>query len=327
MVFLIAPLEEKGMEEKIILIASEDEPFGEYLYHQLSDPGWGISRSRVVSDLLRKVRSGKVDVLLLDSNLEGIPCYDLIALLKKTNSRLPIIALAEDSSLEMSKRVRHEGIFFLAMKPIDAAEIRTAVGDAIKMLNQQEQRRNNKMAKVIELRPAAALDFSKVQEICKAHEGKRGDLLIVLQKIQGVFGYVPKSTLEPVAKFLGVTSSEIFGVLTFYNRFHLSPRGKHTVRACRGTACHFSGAPSIIDSIKGQLRIQPGKETTDDSLFSLEEVACLGACGIAPVMAIDEETFGHLTPGSALDTIARYQAAEKVAEAAPEEAVEEKKAA
>ena len=115
------------MEEKIILIASEDEPFGEYLYHQLSDPGWGISRSRVVSDLLRKVRSRKVDVLLLDSNLAGIPCYDLIALLKKTNSRLPIIALAEDSSLEMSKRVRHEGIFFLAMKPIDAAEIRTAV--------------------------------------------------------------------------------------------------------------------------------------------------------------------------------------------------------
>ena len=71
------------------------------------------------------------------------------------------------------------------------------------------------MAKVIELRPAAPLDFSKVQEICKAHEGKRGDLLIVLQKIQGVFGYVPKSTLEPVAQFLGVTSSEIFGVVLF----------------------------------------------------------------------------------------------------------------
>jgi NADH:ubiquinone oxidoreductase subunit E len=182
------------------------------------------------------------------------------------------------------------------------------------------------MANGIGLQPAADLDFSKVQEICKAHEGKRGDLLIVLQKIQGVFGYVPKATIAMVAQSLGVSTSEIFGVLTFYNRFHLTPRGKHTLRACRGTACHFRGAPSIIDSIKNHLRLPSGKETTEDFFFSLEEVACLGACGIAPVMTIDEETFGHLTPGAALETINRYQAAGKVATAVPEEAEEEKKA-
>jgi len=320
-------LEEIEMEEKIILIASEDEPFGEYLYHQLSGSGWTLSQARGVSDLLRKLRLGEVQVLLLDGNLEGIPCYDLISLLKKINSYVPIIALVEDSSLEMSKRLRKEGIFFLALKPIDPAEIRTAVGDAIKMLDQQEQRRNKNMAKVIELRPAADLDFSAVRNICKVHEGKRGDLLIVLQKIQRVFKYVPRPTIETVAQSLGVSPSEIFGVLTFYNRFHLAPQGKHTVRACRGTACHFNGAPSVIASIKNILHLPPGKETTDDALFSLEEVACLGACGISPVMAIDEETFGHVTPGSAAEVVARYQAAEKVAEAASAEPVEEKKAA
>ncbi len=313
------------MGEKIILIASEDEPLGEYLYRQLSGPAWTVSQSRGISDLLKEIRRGEAHVLLLDTNLEGIPGYDLIPLLKKINAHLPIIALAEDSSLEMSKRLRQQGIFFLSMKPIDPAEIRTAVADAIRMLYPQEQRRNRKMAKVIELRPAADLDFSAVGNICKVHEGKRGDLLVVLQKIQGIFGYVPKPTVEMVAQSLGVSPSEIFGVLTFYNRFHLAPRGKHTVRACRGTACHFKGAPTVIESIKSTLGLPPGKDTTGDSLFSLEEVACLGACGISPVMTVDEETFGHLTPGSAAEVIGRYQTAEKAG--VSEEAAQEKKAA
>jgi NADH-quinone oxidoreductase subunit E len=319
--------EEIKMDEGIVLIASSDEPLGEYIYHQLVTLGWTISRANLVSDLLRKVREEKIDILLLDDNLEGIPPYDLIPLVKRINSRLPIIALSEDSSLEMSKKVRLQGIFFLAMKPIDPAEIRAAVGDAIKMLSQKAQRRNNNMAKVIEFRPAEEIDLSKVREICGEHAGKRGDLLIVLQKVQGIFGYVPRPTVEVVAQALGVSTSEILGVLTFYNRFHLSPRGKHTVRACRGTACHFKGAPSIIDSIRSHLRLQPGKETTEDFLFSLEEVACLGACGIAPVMTIDEETYGNRTPASAVEAIAQSQAAEKVAEEVPAEVAEEKKAA
>jgi NADH:ubiquinone oxidoreductase subunit E len=273
-----------------------------------------------------KVRGGDGDVLLLDSSVEGIPSYDLISLIKKINSRLPIIALCEDSSLEMSKRVRLEGIFFLAMKPIDPAEVRAAVGDAIKMLSQQVQRRENKMAKVIEFRAPGEIDLSKVREVSRGHEGKRGDLLIVLQKVQGIFGYVPKPAVEVVAQILGVSTSEIFGVLTFYNRFHLTPRGKHTVRACRGTACHFKGSGEIIESIRKHLGLEKG-DTTKDFLFSLEEVACLGACGIAPVMTIDEETFGNRTPALALEAVARYEAAEKVAEEVPGEAVEEKKAA
>jgi NADH:ubiquinone oxidoreductase subunit E len=311
------------MEEGTILIASGDEPFGEYLYHQLINLDWAICRASMVSELLRKVRGGEVDILLLDSTLEGIPSYDLISLIRKIDPRLPIILFSEDSSLETSKRVRHEKIFFLAMKPIDQAEVRTAVGDAIKMLNQQKQRRDTKMAKVIALRPEEDLNLSRVREICKEHQGKKGDLLIVLQKIQGIFGYVPRPTIEIAAQALSVTTSEVFGVLTFYNRFHLTPRGKHTVRACRGTACHFKGSSSIIDSIRSHLRLLPGKETTDDFLFSMEEVACLGACGISPVMTLDEDTFGHLTPALALETIARYEAAEKVAE----EPAEEKKAA
>ena len=154
------------------------------------------------------------------------------------------------------------------------------------------------------------LDLSQVRRICQEHAGRKGDLLVVLQKIQSIFGYVPRGVFPTVAQGLGVTASEIFGVVTFYNRFHMAPRGKHTIRACRGTACHFKGAGDIIDAIRGHLRLEGDKETSPDGLFSMEEVACLGACGIAPVMTINEDTCGKLTPEEAVAAIARFQETE-----------------
>lgn len=309
-----------------LIIASEEEAFAEFLFFHLSDFPLKISRVHVLSELLWKIREKEGDLLIMDSILEGIPNYELIPLIKKSNPHLPIIALTGDSSLETSQKIRQEGVFFLAMKPIDLEEIRTVIEDALRMFEEKEKRRNGKMTKVVEL-PAQEKDLftedekiSQVKGICAQHEKERGDLLIVLQKIQRIFGYVPESTFEIISSALGVTRSEIFGVLTFYNRFHLTPRGKHTIRACRGTACHFKGAPSIIQAIKDHLGLGPGKDTTDDFFFSLEEVACLGACGIAPVMTIDEETYGSRTPALAIRAIAQYEELEK-------KVAEEKKAA
>jgi NADH-quinone oxidoreductase subunit E len=158
------------------------------------------------------------------------------------------------------------------------------------------------------------LDFSRAEEICREHQGRKGDLLVALQKIQAVYGYVPKSILPLVTQYLGVSSSEIFGVLTFYNRFHLSPRGKHTVRACRGTACHFKNSLEILEKIRDHLHLAPNQETTEDTLFSIEEVACLGACGIAPTMTVDDEVFGKLSPEAAVEILARYEKPKKDSE-------------
>lgn len=316
------------MNKRNLIIATAEEAFSEYLFFQLSSYPVKIFRSHVLSDLLLRIREKEADILIIDSYLEGIPNYEVIPLLKKSDIHLPIIALTEDSSMETSQKLRQEGIFFLAMKPVDIKEISLVMDDVLRMLSEKEQRRNVKMAKVIELPtqeeglPPEEEKFRRVQEICAQHEGRRGDLLIVLQKIQGIFGYVPEATFDKVSSALGVTRSEIFGVLTFYNRFHLTPRGKHTIRACRGTACHFRGAPSIIQAIKDHLGLKPGKDTTDDFLFSLEEVACLGACGIAPVMTIDEETYGNRTPALAIEAIAKYEEKEE-----KEKVVEEKKAA
>ncbi len=306
-----------------IIIATNDGPLGEYLYHQVNGFGMPVPRISQFSELLKKIKETGSGVLILDFTLEGIPSLDLLPLIRKAGPQVPVIALGEDSSVEMSRQVRLQGIFFLAMKPVDPAEIRTAVGDAIKMLDEREQRRNKNMSmgKVI---PFDTLE--RLKDIFAEHEGHRGHLLIVLQKIQNVYGYVPPFTLEMVSQVLGVTTSEIFGVLTFYNRFHLNPQGKHTVRMCRGTACHFNGAPAVIEAVRKHLQLPNGKETTEDFLFSLEEVACLGACGISPVMTVDEETYGNLSPGMAVDIVARYQAEEK-APALPETPAEVKKAA
>ena len=154
------------------------------------------------------------------------------------------------------------------------------------------------------LDPKGDAHLSKVIEVCQTHAGKKGDLLIVLQDIQAMYGYVPKETLGIVSQALGAAPSEIYGVLTFYNRFHLHPRGKHTVRCCRGTACHFKRSEEVIESVRQHLGLE-NEDTTKDFQFSLEEVACLGACGIAPVMTIDEDTIGNLTIDKALEAIDR----------------------
>ncbi len=149
--------------------------------------------------------------------------------------------------------------------------------------------------------------FEDIQEICKEYEGEKGDLLVVLQKIQAILGYFPQWAIEQVGESLGVTTSDIFGVLTFYNRFHLTPRGKHTIRCCRGTACHFKGSHEVIQAVRHHLQLKEG-DTTEDYRFSIEEVACLGACGIAPLMTVGEDTFGYLTAGTALQAVDRYKA-------------------
>ncbi len=171
------------------------------------------------------------------------------------------------------------------------------------------------------------VDLSLMNPVLQKYRGQEDALITILQEIQETYGYLPESVLRRLSSETKISMSRIFAIATFYAQFYLNRRGKNIIRVCRGTACHFKGAPSIIDSIRSHLRLQPGKETTEDFFFSLEEVACLGACGIAPVMTIDEETYGNRTPASALEVINQFEAAEKVAEEVPAEVAEEKKAA
>ena len=136
------------------------------------------------------------------------------------------------------------------------------------------------------------IDLSDTRKIVQRYRSKKGVLIPLLQEIQSTYGYVPKESVELISKELGIYPIEIYGILTFYAQFYLEPRGRHTIKVCQGTACYIMGGKEILDHISDRLRIGVG-ETTKDGLFSLERVACLGCCGMGPVVVIDNDFYGR----------------------------------
>ncbi len=135
----------------------------------------------------------------------------------------------------------------------------------------------------------------KTLEILEPWRGRKGFLIPVLQAVQHEFGYVPKEAIETVSREMKMPTAEIYGVVTFYAQFHLKPRGRHIIRVCRGTACHVRGSLKLLQTVKEMLNVEENG-TTEDLRYTLEPVACLGACGLAPVMMVDDETHGRLVP-------------------------------
>ena len=135
----------------------------------------------------------------------------------------------------------------------------------------------------------------KLGEILSHYSGKREELIPILQEAQEQFSYLPLEVMVEIAKFLRMPESAVFGVSTFYAQFKFSPTGKRKVRLCRGTACHVRGAPRILDEVERHLGIKPG-ETTDDLEYSLETIACFGSCALAPVIVVDNNVYGRMTP-------------------------------
>jgi len=145
-----------------------------------------------------------------------------------------------------------------------------------------------------------------LKEILDNFEKKEKDLIPVLQRAQEAYGYLPKEVLIEVGKQLGLSFVEVYGVVTFYSQFHLEPRGDNIIRVCMGTACHVRGGGQILEKIKSQLKIDDG-ETTEDLRFTLETVACIGACGLAPVIMINDDTHGRLEPKDIPEILKAYQ--------------------
>ncbi|MBU0984241.1 MAG: NAD(P)H-dependent oxidoreductase subunit E [candidate division Zixibacteria bacterium] len=133
----------------------------------------------------------------------------------------------------------------------------------------------------------------EISRILEEHKGKQGELISVLEEIQARFGYLPEDKLRAVAQSTGRSLTDIYGVATFYKAFSLTPRGKHLISVCLGTACHVRGGPAVAHEIQSQLGIKAG-ETTDDNEFTLETVNCLGACALGPVVVVDGHYFSKV---------------------------------
>ena len=153
--------------------------------------------------------------------------------------------------------------------------------------------------------PAEEVDLAPANHIIDKYLHLPGNLMPVLQGIQDEYGFVPPVTVDLVAERLNVYPSQIYGVLTFYSQFHLKPRGKYIIRVCVGTACHVQGAERIVETFFGKLGIGHA-ETSADLRFTFEKVACLGACGMAPLAMVNDDTFGKMTVQKVDEIITEY---------------------
>ena len=138
------------------------------------------------------------------------------------------------------------------------------------------------------------------------HKGEPGALMPVLQEAQNIFGYVPQDVQQIIADGLGTTLAEVYGVATFYAQFSLEPKGQYVVGVCLGTACYVKGSQQVLDKLEEVLEVPAGR-TTKDGLFTLNATRCLGACGLAPVMMINDEVYGRLTPDEIPTILDKYR--------------------
>ena len=156
------------------------------------------------------------------------------------------------------------------------------------------------------------IDTSKLDEIIASYGAKKSNLIAILQKVQEVYRYLPEDAMNYIGtKIVGLSPATVFGVATFYTQFSLEPKGKYEIKVCDGTACHVRGSMPVLNAIRAKLGISEGQLTCDNGLFSLETVSCLGACGLAPVVVINDKVYPQMTSDAitiVLDTLIKEEA-------------------
>ena len=146
----------------------------------------------------------------------------------------------------------------------------------------------------------------ELEKILSKYTNDKSNLIQILNEVQEKFGYVPTIAQEEIAKYLGIEVAEVYGVVTFYSRFTLKPKGKYAISVCMGTACFVKGGEQILERVKQKLGIEEG-QTTEDGKFSIDATRCIGACGLAPVFTVNEEVYGKATPQKVDEVIKEYQ--------------------
>jgi len=155
--------------------------------------------------------------------------------------------------------------------------------------------------------PEQSEKYAKLQKAIETHKDEKGALMPVLQEAQEIFGHVPLDVQEIIAAGLKTTLSEVYGVATFYSQFSLEPRGEYVIGVCMGTACYVKGSQKILDKLEEEIGVTAGK-TTVDGRFTLQATRCLGACGLAPVMMVNDEVYGRLTADEIPQIVNKYRA-------------------
>lgn len=148
-----------------------------------------------------------------------------------------------------------------------------------------------------------SFDYSKLDTILQKHNCDASNIIAILQDTQGIYRYLPKEVFGYLSEKLGVSRAHIYSVATFYENFSLEPKGKYVIKICNGTACHVRKSIPVLEALRKELNLSEAKATTDDLMFTVETVSCLGACGLAPAMTINDQVHGTMTPEKAIELL------------------------
>lgn len=157
----------------------------------------------------------------------------------------------------------------------------------------------------------AKVDYKIIDEILEAHGCKKENVIGIMQAVQGVYNYLPSEALEYIAGKIGISPAKIYGVATFYENFSMDAKGKYVIKVCRGTACHVRKSAALLDALYEATGLSEDKPTSDDGLFTVEIVSCLGACGLAPVCTVNDAVHPAMTPDKIRDLVAELRRAEE----------------
>ncbi|MEJ2683944.1 MAG: NAD(P)H-dependent oxidoreductase subunit E [Candidatus Sulfobium sp.] len=297
------------VDDELIVIRSADRV--------LKGEGYAVEGALGGREAIMKMGQDNYDLVFTDLKMPEVDGINLIRWIKKTKPETGIVIITGYPSQDTIKEALELGIIDYVPKPFTPAVLLDVTRRAVEWTKGKKAGEGEGEKVAEELPPAME---AELQRVIGEFRQRPGSLIPVLQRAQEIVGYLPPIVQKKIARGLNLPPAEVHSVVSFYSFFTMKPRGDHNIRVCLGTACYVKGIERVLSKISDALKITVG-ETTENRKFSIEGVRCLGACGLAPVMVVDQDTHGAMTPKKALEIISQYDPSIMQA-AAPEETEE-----
>ena len=276
-----------------VLIMEDEVSVAKGLGMVLSEEGYNVDLAMTGRSALDTFNQKMFDLLIADLRLPDIDGMEVIKQVKRRRPDTEVLVITGYSTVTTAVEAMKLGASDYLSKPFTEDEFLSAVKGA---LVTKEFMAADAAATPLEPLPEDSLRLTEVmQQIRQRFTGRQQEVITILQMVQNAVGYIPIEALQQVADFTRMPEAAVYGIATFYERFRLSPVGRHVVKVCRGTACHVKGADKILHEIEHRYKLSPG-QTSKDRMFTLETVACFGSCAIAPVVVVDDKVSADMDP-------------------------------
>lgn len=292
------------MEPLKILVIDDEQGIREGCRRILESENYQVLLAENGNQGLNFVRADQVDVALIDLKMPGIDGLEVLREIRKINSEIIPIIVSGHGTIESAVEAMKAGAFDFITKPFEPDQLLKVIHRGLEQKKERlkglELKKEHREQAIDDLNSMAIAD-----EIMARYQYRDAALIAILQDIQKRFNYLPQNLLRYVALRMNVPLTRVYSISTFYKAFSLKPRGKHLINVCLGTACHVRGGMKILERLERELGIK-NEETTYDEKFSLKSVRCVGCCGLAPVIVIDNQFHGNLTQEMIPKILAKY---------------------